>query len=279
MSPNGFFAVAMVLALTSELSADDAKAKESIVHQAGTEVGFHRKCADAEPYRVQAYASLRSDDARGRALVAYYARRDPVRREEVFVGMDLVAMEVEAGRDWGDAPYAVRLDASSGEERQVMGPDYATYSANPEPGTGEERTFRTDGDGRTAWLDFVEPTEPKGKTDRSYNWSPSLEATATELGLDESDRRVLLGLTLTNGETGAEIRMTGPVLWIPDRVWNQVPPKPRRLGLFGMLNPFDEGSVWTWLSKAARYGHCVDERRYAKRWFGQTSSVGRATGS
>lgn len=42
MSPNGFFAVAMVLALTSELSADDpgpdAEAKDSIVHEAGTEV-------------------------------------------------------------------------------------------------------------------------------------------------------------------------------------------------------------------------------------------------
>ena len=131
--------------------------------------------------------------------------------------MDLVAMEVEAGRDWGDAPYAIRLDASFGE-RQVMDPDYTTYSANPEPGTGEERTFRTDGDGRTAWLDFVEPTEPKGKTDRSYNWSPSLKATATELGLDESDRRVRLGLTLANGESDAEIRLTGLALWIPERV-------------------------------------------------------------
>ena len=278
MSPNGFFAVAMVLALTSELSADDAEAKDSIVHEAGTEVGFHRECADAEPFRVQAYASLRSDDGRGRALARLYARRDPVRREEVFVGMDLVAMEVEAGRDWGDAPYAVRLDARSGI-RQVMGPDYTTYSANPAPGMGEERTFRTDGDGRTAWLDFVEPTEPEGKTDRSHNWSPSLEATATELGLDESDRRVRLGLTLANGETDDEIRLTGPALWIPDRVWNQVPPKPRTLGLFGMLNPFDEGSVWAWLSNAARYGHCVDERRYAKRWFRQSSFVGRATGS
>ena len=54
MSPNGFFAVAMVLAVTSELSADDAEAKDSIVDEAGTEVGFHRKFADAERYRVQA---------------------------------------------------------------------------------------------------------------------------------------------------------------------------------------------------------------------------------
>lgn len=282
MTRNGFFAVSLALVLASGSSGDDALpdtgAQDPIVQAAGTEVGFHRQCADADPYRVQAYASLQSQDGRARALARFYARRDAVRREEVFVGMNLVAMELEAGPKWGDTPFAMRLDASS-SRGQVTGPDYTKYSTNPAPGMGEQRMFRTDGQGWMAWLDFVEPTEPEGKTERAYNWSPELEATATELGLDESERRVLLGLTFTHGETGAEIRLTGPALRVPDRLWNEIPPEPRMLGLFGMLNPFDEGSVWSWLSNAARYGHCVNERRYAKHWFRTTSSTGSAESS
>ncbi len=89
-------------------------------------------------------------------------------------------MKVAAGSEWGDTSFAIRLDAGS-SGREVKGPDYTEYSANPAPGIGEQRTFRTGGDGRMAWLDFVEPTEPEGKTDRSYNWPPSLEASRRDL--------------------------------------------------------------------------------------------------
>ena len=269
--------LALVPVLAGGSSAEDAnphaaKLQDSIVHEAGTVVEFHRKCADAEPYRVEAYAALHSEGDRARALATFYARRDAVRREAIFLGMRLVALELHAGQEWADAPYAIHLTAEA-SGRQVTGPGYTTYSANPEPGIGEQRLFRTDNDGRMAWLDFVEPTEPERQTDRAYNLSPMLETTATELGLNESDRRVALGLILSHGETGDEIRMTGPALRVPDRVWHQVPPKPRRLGLLATLNPFDKGSVWAALGNAARYGHCIDERRYAKRWFRQTTST------
>lgn len=39
------------------------------------------------------------------------------------------------------------------------------------------------------------------------------------------------------------------------------------MGLLETLNPFHRGRVWAWLANSARYGHCVEERRYAKRWF------------
>ena len=277
------FAFLLFLALPGGSSADDpmshaGKAQDPIVHDAATVVLFHRKCADAEPFRVEAYAALHSEDGRARALAKFYARRDAVQREAIFVGMRLVALELQAGPDWADAPYAVQLEARS-SEREVVGPDHTTYSATPEPGMGEQRAFRTDAQARMEWLDFVEPTEPEGETNRAYNWSPMLETTATELGLNESDRRALLGLTLTHGETGDEIRLTGPALRVPDRVWHRTPPKPRKLGLFGMLNPFDKGSVWAALGNAARYGRCVDERRYAKHWFQKVSSTAPETSS
>ncbi|MDE0225518.1 MAG: hypothetical protein OXP28_10320, partial [Gammaproteobacteria bacterium] len=98
---------ALVPALAGGSSADDAnpdaaESHEPIVHEAGTVVEFHRKCADAEPYRVEAYAALHSEGDRARALATIYARRDAVRREEVFLGMRIVALQLQAGPEWAD---------------------------------------------------------------------------------------------------------------------------------------------------------------------------------
>ena len=40
------------------------------------------------------------------------------------------------------------------------------------------------------------------------------------------------------------------------------------MGFLETLNPLDKGSVWAWLANSARYRHCIEERREAKRWFG-----------
>ena len=195
-----------------------------------------------------------------------YARRDAVRLDEVFVGMRLVAMAIDAGPEWAAAPFSIHMRARSGD-RMIVGTEYSSYDANPTPGDGERRVFHTDGEGRMAWLDFVEPTEPEKDTDRSYNWSPELELTATELGLTDQDRSATLDLVVAHAQTDEALRLAGSALWVPERIWSQKPDKPKALGLFGMLNPSEKGSVWRWLRHAARYRHCVDERRYAKRWF------------
>ena len=54
------------------------------VFRAMQTVQFEHKCADAEPHQVQAYAELRSENGRARALALLYARRDPVRRREII---------------------------------------------------------------------------------------------------------------------------------------------------------------------------------------------------
>ena len=53
MTRNGLFPVLLVLALATGASADDARTdfqpQDAIVHEAETEIAFHRKCADADP--------------------------------------------------------------------------------------------------------------------------------------------------------------------------------------------------------------------------------------
>ncbi|MYE10419.1 MAG: hypothetical protein F4X99_01895 [Gammaproteobacteria bacterium] len=271
MSRNRYLATALLVALTVGSSAaatklDASEPEEPIVHDAGTEIGFHRECADVERYQVWAFGALRSEGDRARALARLYARRHAVQLDEVFVGLQLVALQVDAGVAWADAPFALRMDAHSTGHR-IIGTDHVDYGANPERGVGEILTFGTDVDGRADWLDFIEPAEGEKLFDRRFNHSPQMEVTATELALSDSDRRVTLALTLTHRETGDEIVLTGPAMRVPDRIWNANPPEPRVLGLFQSLNPFDEGSVWRWMAHQARYNHCVDERRHAKRWF------------
>jgi len=82
--------------------------------------------------------------------------------------VQLVALEPRRGPGWADAPFAIRMDASSGG-RRVVGTDHTGYGASPEPGIGEVRPFRTDAAGKMRWLDFVEPEERETPLDRFHN--------------------------------------------------------------------------------------------------------------
>ena len=267
MSRSRLFAAALGAALAGGLTAGGAEpggnqTEDPIVSSA--ESGVVR------------YAALRSEDGRARALARFLAWRHAVQRDEVFVSVQLVAMELAAGPGWADAPFAIRMDAGSGG-RRIVGTDHTEYDANPEPGVGEVRPFRTDAAGKMRWLDFVEPDERETPLDRFHNHAPDMRVSATRLGLSESDRRAAVELTLTHGRTGEEIRLKGPDLQVPDRVWNLTPPEPKVMGLLETLNPFHRGSVWAWLANSARYGHCIDERRHAKRWFLDSGPTRAAT--
>ena len=269
MSRKRLFAVTLAVVLVGGSSAGGAApaVEDPVVSTPGNEVAFRRDCADAEPYQVRAYAALRSEGGRAQALARVLAWRHAVQRDEVFVSLELVALELDAGSEWADAPFAMRMDASAGTGRRIVGTDYTEYGANTEPGVGEVRAFRADAAGRMAWLDFVEPTERGTLFDRLHNHAPDMRVSGTELGLSDSERRVSLGLTLTHGRSGEEIRLAGPAVRVPDRIWRATPPEPRAMGFLATINPFDEASVWAWLGNSVRYRHCVEERREAKRWF------------
>ena len=236
-----------------------------VVTEAAGEVRFERKCANADPFRVQAYAALRSADGRARVLGNVYARRDPVRVAEVFVGMSLVAVAVDGGPAWARAPVSMRLEARSGP-RRIGGPERGAYHFAGRRGMAE-RPFRADADGRLSWLDFVEPPDRDSDADRFHHLPPALEFTATQLGLSDVGWRVGLDLAILHGGTDAAMRLAGPVVWIPERVWGADARAPRALGLLDTLNPAEKGGLWGALTDGFRYRHCIDERRSAKRWF------------
>ena len=100
-----------------------------------------------------------------------------------------------------------------------------------------------------------------------HNWSPEMEATAAVLRLSDAHRHVALDLVLTATETDEAVRLPGPTLWVPDRIWHERAPKPKTLGFLGALNPFEEGGVWQTLARGTKYRACIEERRAAKRRF------------
>ena len=67
--------------------------------------------------------------------------------------------------------------------------------------------------------------------------------------------------------TGEVLRLPGPMLWVPDRIWHERAPKPKTLGLLDALNPFEEGGIWQTLARGTKYRACIEERRAAKRRF------------
>ena len=232
-------------------------------------VQFEHKCADAVPRQVQAYAELRSEDGRARALVLLYARRDSVRRCEVFVGARLVAMRLEAGRENGGAKWSVGLEGRTAAARHV-GERHSHYICCPARGEGVRRAFRTDRSGVLDWLDYAEPFEGDSSGGYPFNWSPRMETTAAALRMSPEQPNVALELVLTetdSGYCGHTVRLSGPDVTVPVRIWHEPPSKSTTRSRFASFNPFARGGLLWTLARAARYRKCVLERRSAKREF------------
>ena len=87
------------------------------------------------------------------------------------------------------------------------------------------------------------------------------------LGLSDAAREVTLDLVLTETDSGEALRLRGPTLWIPDRIWHERPPKPKVLGLLAALNPFEPGGIMQTLARGTKYAGCIEERRRVKRRF------------
>lgn len=227
-------------------------------------VRFEHRCADAEPRKVQAYAELKSDNGLARALLLVYVRRDPEQRRGIFVGARLVAMRFKAG----DActKWSVSLDAHSAGGRHV-GAKHSHYISCRARGEGRRRPFRTDRNGVLDWLDHAESVNGKGTGGYPYNFSPKMETTAAALRMTDESRDVSLDLVLTESETGNTVRLRGPSIHIPDRIWNEPPSEPTVPGLFASFSLLGRDGLWRTLARAARHRECIRERRWAKRDF------------
>ena len=234
------------------------------VFRAGQTVRFEHRCADAEPHQVQAYAQLSSDDGCARALVLVYARRDSVQGFELLIGARLVAMRLEAAS--AGTKWLLGLEAHTDTGRHV-GAKHSHYICCPVRGERRRRPFRADRTGVLDWLDYAEPVDGKGGRRYPCNWSPRMETTGATLGMDGESRNVALDLVLTQTDTGNTVRLCGPGIRIPDRIWNERPSEPKIRGLFASLNPCVRRGLWRTLVRAARYRECIRERRCAKRLF------------
>ena len=224
----------VALACTAIAASVAGGSGESGVYRASETIHFERHCADAEALRVQAYAELEPEDGLARALVLAYARHDAVRRDDIFIGLRLVALRVRAGETKAGTAWSMRMEARSATGLYV-GAQHTHYDAVPARGQGERRAFRADASGAFDWFDFTETDDEGDRGIHPHNWSPEMETTAAVLRLSDAHRHVALDLVLTATDTGEAVRLPGPMLWVPDRIWHErAPMKLPRFG--GHLN-------------------------------------------
>ena len=151
--------------------------------------------------------------------------------------------------------------------RKVTGAEITTYHASEPGGPPIQQAFETTAAGQARWLTFAEPDEAMRETDHGYRFAPSLEIKVSALDMDDHDAAILLTVIVRDLEGSEEIRMTGPSLRIPERVWSMKPPAHGVLNLTQALNPFQEGGVFRTIGRAWKYRKCIDERRAAKNEF------------
>ena len=152
-------ALILVVALVAgSVTGADSRA-DPVVSSSGDVIEFSRHCADERPYRVQAYALLEAPSKQARALVQVQAGFYGV-EQFVSVVVGLEALALNAGADWGNRTFSLRLVLQPAAGTTVAGPAISTwYDADAwrPPAEPPMRRFTTTATGQTRWLTFVEP--------------------------------------------------------------------------------------------------------------------------
>lgn len=236
---------------------------DPVLHAPGGRIVFNRICADEEPYRVKAYARMESPDDRARAVAAVLAGYRATGEKTVFIDVRLQRLKLDAGPEWRNAPYTMRLVAR-GAQAVAQGPESGGYV---EDNVGEMR-FRTDETGAADWITFVEPDDEDEDAQHLHRFGPEMSIDVASLGVQSPRDEFALSLVLQNESGGRTLELAGPGVRVPERIWAMEPPAPRRLGLLDKLNPAQEGGLFDVLGRAWKYRKCIEERRTAKAFLG-----------
>ncbi len=262
-----FAFIAVLLGISGCYShARKVEADEPVVHYPGSLINFSRHCADEKPYTVQGYALFASANGRARALVAPWAGYTGI-DGKLGMGVRLESFALDAEPQWGEGKYSLRFEAQAEKGRKVTGAEVTTYHASEPGGPPLQQVFETTAAGQARWLTFVEPDEASSDSDLGYRFAPLLDIKVSALDMQDHDAAIQLAVIVRDLEGSEEIRMMGPSLKIPERVWSMKPPAHGVLNLQRMLNPFQEGGVFRTVGRAWKYRKCIDERRAAKKEF------------
>ena len=197
---------------------------------------------------------MESVDARARAVASVRAGYHATGGKTVFISVRIQRLKLDAGAHWGESDYTIRLTARS-ERATLEGSEVRSYVESAKG----EFAFRTGAAGTGDWITFVEREDEVEGFERFRRFGPQLGFTAQELAVRGPEDEFDLTLSVRNSTNGQVIKMPGPRVRIPERIWALNPPMPGTLGLLGMLNPAQEGGLFDVVGRGWKYRKCTLE--------------------
>ena len=173
-------------------------------------------------------------------------------------------IRVDLGLDHANQDIAFQLIVDTADGQRFKSKSVGNFVVHRfgEPLTTD--TFRTDEKGSLDWISFVEPIEKQDDNRKHRMLSEDPFVVTTQ---DMGDVGISLRAMVGAGDLSVDL--VGPQVRIPSQLWAKKP-KVQVMGLIQILNPFNEGSVWRFLSRAAKYRNCINERRLAKTYLGDS---------
>ena len=262
-------AIATCLVIAGSVTGAESRT-DPVVSSLGDVIAFSRHCADEKPYRVQAYALLEASSTQARALVQVQAGFSGV-EQFISIVVGLEALALNAGADWGNRTFSLRLVLEPVAGTTVEGPALSTWYDADEwspPAEPPMRRFTTTAKGQTRWLTFVEPGEEATEFDHDgHHVMEPMRIAVRDLALQDRYAPIALAIIIRDLANAEEIRMAGPSFLIPARIWTMQPPPPtaKALNLPQALNPMQEGGIANTVVRQWTYRGCIKERRQAKK--------------
>ncbi len=207
-------------------------------------------------FALQAVNTKNDQKAKGKFITQYYyvtkKRTGGTKDFQVSINGDLVwerfkepEIEQSTSQDTVSESKAPCVDCQSQNKGIVKEIEKTKQIAN-EASKDKNKTVNTEHD---------EVVDHRGIKSYPYVFSQNIKA------LEKAHR---LNFIIKNLDTGETISLAGPVIENLKERLQLKQPESKTLGFFDILNPFQEGGLWSVLGSAFRYGDCIYLRKQSK---------------
>ena len=178
-------------------------------------------------------------------------------QDKTGINLELHKIRMEGFDSWIEGRFTIALQFVNSQTNEIVTGDF------------NQEAFQVNSNGGLLWEFFTEPESEK-KSQREGNDFHPLIPEIRYSSLSSPEGRYEINLILKTEQSDETIVLFGPSIEnLKDKMSVVKKPESSVLGLFGMFNPFEEGSVWGFFRQGFKEKGCINLRKKGKKQLDQ----------
>ncbi len=192
--------------------------------------------------------------------------------------LDLERLQIQSLKEWAGQAFSIALQVRNNRTNQIITGKFSKTFSYSYSGGGypKDQEYILSNTGNLFWEKLKEPEdedkptcpscEKENQRENEYKSSSAIDINSLKITHPEDPH--FLYLILKNETTGATIQLEGPPIRNLKKLWS-IKYSGAQVLTWEVLNPWQEGGLWDWMSDAFQYGDCIYLRKQAKKEFSQ----------